>query len=158
MTFRKREAERVFKSRQMLFSPAACQSLSSDKEHLGAAYCTENLFEGFRESSLDFFEKRKIKWHDMPVDTSIVSSQISCVNCLFQFIDRPLQLASWLREIYKDLDEVLPIVSNFEPALKDNERPQLSFEWIGERNYLSERGWGKRGANCTNGDVALRFR
>jgi len=82
MTFRQREAQRVFKIRQHLFSAEASESLLKDREHLGPGFEKENLFSGFRQEALDFFADREIKWHGPQglVDASIVASQVSCVN------------------------------------------------------------------------------
>jgi hypothetical protein len=58
---------------------------------------------------------------------------------------------------YPDLEEVLSISSNLEPPLMNGIQPYVTFEWIGEKNYLNER-WGSRGQNCTSVDVMFRFR
>jgi hypothetical protein len=140
MTFRQRESERVFSIREELFSEAAWVSLLEDGVHIGLEFREENLFRAFRNEALQFFANRKIQWHpkDRRIETSIVSSQVSCVNCLFAFVSNPVELSTWLREIYPELHEVLPIDSKTEPPLKNGTQPFLSFEWIGERNYLGE--------------------
>src|SRR3989442_8739460 len=109
MTFRQREAQRVFNMRQHLFSVKAAESLLKDRQHLGAGFEAENLFSSFRKEALDFFEVRKIKWHGSQgrPDASIVASQVSCVNCLFPFVSSPESLAIWLQKIYPELAEVL---------------------------------------------------
>jgi len=159
MTFRQREAQRVFNIRQHLFSVEAAESLLKDREHLGAGLEAENLFSGFRKEALDFFVFRKIKWHGSQrrPDASIVASQASCVNCLFPFVSSPDSLAIWLQRIYPELADVLPINAESESRLEDGRQPFLSFEWIGERKYLNERGGG-RGAFQTNADAVVRFR
>jgi len=135
------------------------ESLVKDREHLGAGLEAENLFAGFRKEALDFFAVRNIKWHgpNGTPDASIVASQVSCVNCLFPFVSSSESLAVWLQQIYPELAEVLPINGDAEPPLEDGRQPYLSFEWIGERRYLNERGGG-RGAFQTNADAVLRFR
>jgi hypothetical protein len=145
--------------RRALFSESASESLSIDREHLGSGFEEENLFPGFRGAALDFFATREIKWHGPQgrLDASIVSSQVSCVNCLFPFVTSAERLALGLRQIYPDLIEVLPISSKSEPPLMDSSRPFLSFEWIGEQKYLNERS-GRRGAFQTNADAIFRFR
>ena len=82
---------------------------------------------------------------------------MACLNCFFPFTTDPLALKVWLSSLYPDLEEALPIASSLEPALPDGRQPFLTFEWIGERNYLNER-WGSRGQNCTSVDVMFRFR
>jgi hypothetical protein len=158
MTFRQREAARIFDLREHLFSPAACSSLLGDRHHLGAGFETENLYTGFRQDALEFFKTRKIKWHGgVSIDASIVSSQVACLNVFFLFMSDPLALKLWLSHLYPDLQEVLPIASTLEAVLPDGRQPFLTFEWIGARNYLNER-WGSRGQNCTSVDVMFRFR
>lgn len=127
--------------------------------HLGPGFEHENPFNGFRQDAMDFFAGREIKWHGPKgrLDASIVSSQVSCVNCMFPFVHASGHLAAWLKTIYPDLAEVLTINARTEPVLKSGNQPFLSFEWIGERRYLKERG-GKRGAFQTNADVVCRFR
>lgn len=158
MAFRQREAARIFGIRNELFSPEACESLLSDKNHLGPGYDTENLHSSVREAALAFFNVRNIQWHGgASCDSSVVSSQIACLNCFFPFTNDALALKAWLTALYPDLKEILPITSTLEPTSENGRQPFLTFEWIGERSYLKERGWGKRGANCTNVDVMFRF-
>src|SRR5262249_37564878 len=111
-----------------------------------------------REAALAFFEARRIQWHSgVSCDSSIVSSQVACLNCFFPFTTDALGLTAWLTALYPDLKEILPINSTKEPALECGHQPFVTFEWIGEENHLKERGWGTRGANCTNVDVIFRF-
>ena len=158
MTFRTREASRIYGLRAELFSSAACASLLDDKHHLGAAFQNENIYSGFRQDALEFFKARRIKWHGSgSCDTSIVSSQTACLNSFFPFMSDPVALKGWLSKLYPDIDEVLPISSKLEPPLTSGRQPYVTFEWIGEKNYLNER-WGSRGQNCTSVDVMFRFR
>jgi hypothetical protein len=141
-----------------LFSPAASQSLSRDHHHFDAGFEQENIYGGFRQDALDFFKARKIKWHGSgSCDASIVSSQTACLNSFFPFTSDPVALKAWLAKLYPDLEEVLPISSKLEPPLTSGGQPYVTFEWIGEKNYLNER-WGSRGQNCTSVDVMFRFR
>jgi len=159
MAFREREAFRVFGLREQLFSPLACQSLLEDKIHLGPGYESENLHSSIRDTATTFFKERGIHWHgNTSCDASIVSSQVSCLNCLFPFTRDEPALRRWLSLLYPGLSEVLPISSRREPCLENGCRPFVTFEWIGERNYLGERVWGTRGAKCTNVDLIFRFR
>jgi hypothetical protein len=157
MTFRNREAARIFALRQRLFSPAAADSLLRDGHHFDAGYENENIYGEFREAALEFF-KTRLKWHGgLSCDANIVSSQVACLNCFFPFVRDSSGLRCWLSKLYPDLDDVLPISSGAEPPLPDGKQPFLTFEWIGERAYLKER-WGSRGQNCTNVDVLFRYR
>ena len=156
--FRSREAARIYGLRTELFSTAACQSLCRDQHHFDAGFEQENIFYGFRQDALEFFKARKIKWHGSgSCDTSIVSSQTACLNCFFPFTDDPAALKSWLSKLFPDLEDLLPISSRLEPPMMNGRQPYVTFEWIGEKNYLNER-WGRRGQNCTSVDVMFRFR
>ena len=158
MTFRKQEAARIFGLRDILFSQGACDSLLRDEHHLNAEFESENICAVFRDDALKFFKARKIKWHGgVSCDTSIVSSQVACLNTFFPFVSDPVALKSWLSKLYPDLAEMLPISSKAEPPLANGQQPFVTFEWIGERNYLNER-WGNRGQGCTSVDVIFRFR
>jgi hypothetical protein len=156
--FRAREAERVYGLREELFSSAACQSLYRDHQHLDSNLKEENIYECFRQDALDFFGTRKLKWHGGgSCDTSIVSSQVACINCFFPFVTEVNALESWLSTLYPDVQRILPIESPTEPLLPSGQIPNLTFEWIGTKKYLPERSWGRRGQNCTSVDVLLRF-
>lgn len=159
MTFRSREAARIFNLRAELFSPEGCRSLLQNRHRFRGGCEEENIYGGFRQDVLEFFKSRRIKWHGHgSCDISIVSSQVACQNCFFQFVDDPVALRSWLSTLYPDLAEVLPINSRVEPPLRHGGSPFVIFEWIGERNYLDEPRWGGRGQNCTSADAIFRFR
>jgi hypothetical protein len=157
--FRKREGARVYSLREKLFSPAACQSLCRNKHLLGGSFKEENIYEGFRQDALDFFEARELKWHGKggTCDSSIVSSQVACLNCFFPFVTEAKALECWLSTLYPDFQSVLPIDNPTEPHLPSGQIPNLTFEWIGTKKYLSERSYGRRGQNCTSVDVLFRF-
>jgi hypothetical protein len=158
MAFRKREAARIFGLRDILFSQGACDSLLRDEHHLGVGFESENICAVFRDDALRFFKARKIKWHGGgSCDTSIVSSQVACLNTFFPFVSDPVALKSWLSKLYPDLAEMLPISSKIEPPVANGQQPFVTFEWIGEKRYLNER-WGNRGKHCTSVDVIFRFR
>jgi hypothetical protein len=157
-TYRTKEAARVYALSKDLFLPEAYESLLGDKHHLGSGFEAHNIFPGFREEVMEFVKSRRIKWHDGTCDRSIVSSQVACLNCFFRFINDPVALGGWLSKLYPDLKEVLPISSSAERALPDGSQPFVTFEWIGQRNYLNELRWGSRGQNCTSVDVVFRFR
>jgi hypothetical protein len=73
------------------------------------------------------------------------------VNFLFPFADRPNELAQVFRLVYPEIEKMLPV---------ENGR-YVSFEWIGQENYLGERvsrsGQRSRGANCTSADSIVMF-
>jgi hypothetical protein len=73
------------------------------------------------------------------------------VNFLFPFTDKPKALADLLRPIFPSLREMLPIEDGY----------YVSFEWIGQENYLGEKisrnGQRTRGANFTSADAIVMF-
>ncbi|MCX6599213.1 MAG: hypothetical protein NTV70_22910, partial [Acidobacteria bacterium] len=156
--FGRRERERVFQLRHQLFSEGACESLLADRWHLGNGFESENLYPGFQKEVLEFFEKRSIKWHgNGGCDASILSSQVACLNSFFAFTSSPDALFRFLSSLFGDVDEVLPIDSLLEPRLPNDQHPFATFEWIGETNYLGERG-NSRGSFRTNVDAVFRYR
>lgn len=115
----------------------------------------ENLPPAIRENAVNFFAAHKIKWHDGQngnPSNHLCDSQVCCVNFLFPFADQPLALKELLRPIFPGVDEMLPV----------EDGKYVSFEWIGERNYLGEKisrnGKRSRGANFTSADAIVRFR
>ena len=119
------------------------------KEH-----SSENLFAGIRDSSISFFVRQSIKWHegqDCQPSVHLCDSQVCCVNFLFTFADKPEPLKELLRPIFPTIARILPI----------EDGRYLTFEWIGKRDYLNENKRGRsartRGANCTSADAALLF-
>lgn len=114
----------------------------------------ENLYLGIQQTAVEVFTENKIKWHDGKngnPSTHLCDSMVCCVNFLFPFFDQPAALAELLKPIYPDLQEMLLIEND----------SYVSFEWIGEKNYLGERvsrnGNRTRGANCTSVDAAVTF-
>jgi len=117
-------------------------------------FAEQNLFPEIQESALLHFAEHAIKWHDGQngkPSNHLCDSQVCCVNFLFPFADKPEALAQVLRPIFPQLGKMLPIESG----------KYVSFEWIGQENYLGERvsrsGQRSRGANCTSADSIVMF-
>ena len=115
----------------------------------------ENLFEGIRTGALEYFERKRIKWHDGRDSASsnhLCSSQVQCVNFLYPFADKAEALCTLLRPIFPEVESIVPM---------EGEGQLVSFEWIGLCNYLGERfgrnGSRTRGANFTSADAAVMF-
>lgn len=143
-------------------SPTISESARSDGLYrtkyrpfcLPLAKAEENLFPPIRESARKFFIDHGIKWHDGfngNPSNHLCDSQVCCVNFLFPFADQPDALAQILRPHFPELKEVLPI----------EDGNYISFEWIGDKNYLGEKitqnGKRTRGANCTSADAIVGF-
>lgn len=117
-------------------------------------HAEENLFPEIRQTALACFAAQGIKWHDgqngKPSD-HLCDSQVCCVNFLFPFAHKPRALAKVLRPIFPALRELLPIENG----------QYVTFEWIGQENYLGEKisrnGKRTRGANFTSADAAVLF-
>jgi hypothetical protein len=76
---------------------------------------------------------------------------VCCVNFLFPFADQPAALAQFFQPLFPELDHMLPV----------EDGQYVSFEWIGQQNYLRERisknGQRTRGANFTSADAIVMF-
>lgn len=117
-------------------------------------HARENLFPGIRESAPQFFADHGIGWHigeNGNPSNHLCSSQVCCVNFLFPLSKNPEAIAEIFRPIYPQLKNMLPVEDGH----------YISFEWIGEENYLGEKT-GKsaqrtRGANFTSADAIIMF-
>ena len=116
----------------------------------------ENLFRGIRAGALDYFKRKRIKWHDgrdSNPSNHLCSSQVQCVNFLYPFADKPEALCTLQRPIFPDIESIVPM---------EGDGQLVSFEWIGLCNYLGEKirqnSSRTRGANFTSADAAVMFR
>jgi hypothetical protein len=147
-----------FKNNSPYFSaPARLEGVYRDKPRsfcVPSELAEQNLFPEIRESALSHFSKYDIKWHsgqNGKPSNHLCSSQVCCVNFLFPFADKPNELAQVFRLVYPEIEKMLPV---------ENGR-YVSFEWIGQENYLGEKvsrsGQRSRGANCTSADSIVMF-
>jgi hypothetical protein len=154
---RRRQAD--FKAASSYFSDAA----RADGIYRGRArpFCLprdcaeENLFAGIRQPITTYFAAEEIKWHngeDRRPSNHMCSSQVCCANFLFPFANNPRALTELVRPVFPTVHRMLPM---------ENEGQFVSFEWIGQKNYLGERisrnGKRTRGANFTSADAAIMF-
>jgi len=117
-------------------------------------FSEQNLFPEIRQSAPAFFKNHGIKWHDGhngKPSNHLCSSQVFCVNFLIPFADKPDALKMLLEPVYPEISTMLPVEDGI----------FVSFEWIGERNYLGEKiarnGKRTRGANFTSADAVVVF-
>lgn len=117
-------------------------------------YAEENLYPPIREDALNFFRDKRISWHQGTQgkpSNHMCDSQVCCVNFLFPFATRPNELANLLKPIFPQIHHMLPVEDDL----------FVSFEWIGEKNYLGEKmssnGTRTRGANFTSTDAIVMF-
>ncbi len=156
------ETEKVKQTTYKLTSPTFSEMARSDGFYrtkyrpfcLPVERAEENLYPPIRETARKFFKDHGIKWHDGSngnPSNHLCDSQVSCVNFLFPLADHPETLAQILRPHFPMLKEMLPI----------EDGKYVSFEWIGEKNYLGEKipqnGNRTRGANCTSADAVVGF-
>jgi len=118
-------------------------------------HAEENLFHEIRQAALAYFRQQEIKWHDGQdgkPSNHLCDSQVCCVNFLFPFVNKPRALVELLHPVFPTIRQVLPM---------ENSGQFVSFEWIGQRNYLGERisrnRKRTRGANFTSADAAVMF-
>jgi hypothetical protein len=114
----------------------------------------QNLLPEIRISALDFFSTHRIKWHDgqnRKPSNHMCDSQVCCANFLLPFANKPDVLVQVLHTVYPEIEQMLPVESG----------QYVSFEWIGEQNYLREKitrnGQRTRGANFTSADAIVMF-
>ncbi len=117
-----------------------------------------NLLPEVRDDVLRLFTAQKISWHqgkDGHPSTHTRSSQVQCVNALGQMMDGPDRIVAAFGQVL-DIAEVRDL-GEIDPREKGL---SLSFEFIGETDYLSEGKRGKRtkGAQCTSVDAAFAYR
>ncbi|QEH36530.1 hypothetical protein OJF2_51140 [Aquisphaera giovannonii] len=118
-------------------------------------FCEENLYEGIRAASVEYFQRAGIKWHDgVALDARpsnhMRDSQICCVNFFMPFANDQAALTEMLRPLFPTIETVLPIDGQY-----------VAFEWIGGRDYLGEASSGAkrtRGEYYTSADAAILIR
>ena len=115
-------------------------------------FAEENLFKDIREGAMNYFSRHNISWHggqNNKPSNHLCSSQVSCVNFLFPFVNHPAALIALLHPIMPNIKDILPL-----------DEQCVAFEWIGLENYLGE-GIGhhrkrSRGQHFTSADAAIR--
>jgi hypothetical protein len=102
-----------------------------------------------------FSAEPAIQWHRHA--NHGLSSQVCCVNFLLPFAEKPELLRRWVEHVTTEqVSEMLPIESD-----RAGQPWFVTFEWIGDTDYLNEGKNGalrKRGANATAADAALLYR
>lgn len=153
-----KQSQTIFKNTAPFFSyDARLDGIYKKKPRtfcVPSEFAEQNLYPPIREDALSHFAKHKIKWHDGKngkPSNHLCDSQVCCVNFLFPFADQPQALAQVLRPIFPELERMLPVESG----------KYVSFEWIGQENYLREKnsqnGQRTRGANFTSTDAIISF-
>lgn len=105
-----------------------------------------NLWEGIRFDAVDYFRRNNISWWKGKTEEPtghLLSSQIACINHLYFFRQRQDIATEILKNIDPEIDKACIVDDGF-----------VEFEFIGEKQYLKERGF-TRGANCTSVDAVM---
>lgn len=105
-----------------------------------------NLWEGIRFDAVDYFRRNNISWWKGKTEEPsghLLSSQIACINHLYFLRQRQDAATHILKNIDSDVDKACVVDDGF-----------VEFEFIGEKQYLKERGF-TRGANCTSVDAVM---
>ena len=118
-------------------------------------YAAYNLFHEIREDALKTWNRHGIVWHSSALpglpSNHLCSSQVFAVNLLFPFIDKPEALADALRPFFPYIVKMLPV----------EDKRYITFEWIGDINYLKEEPRigesRKRGAGNTSIDAMMMY-
>lgn len=138
------------------------ENLASNHGYAGAAYRIPpasrilNLAPAIRNAADRLFAAEPpIQWHQHA--NHGLSSQVCCINFLLPFAEKPELLRRWVEHVTGDrVAEMLPIESD-----RADQPWFVTFEWIGDTDYLNEGQEGalrKRGANATAADAAVLFR
>ena len=108
-----------------------------------------SLLPEVRDIAIPMFKELGISWHKGVGDgpsNHLLSSQVQCVNALGQMVTNPALIVAAFGPIVgtKSVEEIEP-------------GRYLTFEYIGDKDYLNESSGGKRvrGANCTSVDAAF---
>lgn len=137
-------------------------NLAPHHGYAGSAYrvAPEQFLANLAPSIRDFARRLfgaepAIQWHQHA--NHGLSSQVCCVNFLLPFADKPELLGRWIEHVTGDaVAEVLPAETR-----RAGQDWFVTFEWIGEKDYLNEAKEGgarKRGANATAADAAVMYR
>jgi hypothetical protein len=156
------ESEKRWQAKFKVISPYFSDAARADGIYRGDArpFCLpldraeENLFSEIRKPAMAYFAAHGIKWHDGQrgkPSNHLCDSQVCCVNFLLPFATRSRALVAVLRPIFPAIHEMLPV----------EDGQYVTFEWIGQENYLGERvprnGKRTRGANSTSADAMVMF-
>jgi hypothetical protein len=109
----------------------------------------KNFFAPIFNDAIEYFKNNSISWWGGKNPTGhILSSQIACLNHLFQIRNDKLAVLTILKNISTDFIDVFEInTDKFSPAY-------IQFEAVSDYDYLNE-GQTTRGNNCTSIDALI---
>jgi hypothetical protein len=109
----------------------------------------KNIFSPICDDAIKYFKNNSISWWGGKNPTGhVLSSQIACINNLFQIRNDKSAVLTILKNISIDFEDVLQInTDKYLPAF-------IQFEAVSENDYLNE-GKPTRGNNCTSIDALI---
>jgi len=109
----------------------------------------KNIYSPICTAVIQYFKNNKISWWGGQNPTGhVLSSQIACVNHLFQIRNDKVAVLQILKNVSEDFQDVLTInTDKFLPAF-------IQFEAVSDKDYLNE-GQPTRGNNCTSVDALI---
>ena len=146
MSYKEEERAKAIANRDKIFKdPGNGMFFGKEREFVVSAPAI-NLWEGVRTDAIDYFAHNEITWWketDEGPTGHLLSSQVACINHLYYLRQRQDVATSVLKNIDPDIVEAVIVDDGF-----------VEFEFIGEKQYLKERGF-TRGANCTSVDAVM---
>jgi len=109
----------------------------------------KNIFSPICNNVLNYFDKNAISWWGGRKPTGhVLSSQIACINHLFQIREDKNAVMTILKNVSSDFEDILQINT-------DRHLPAyIQFEAVSDNDYLNE-GQPTRGNNCTSVDALI---
>jgi hypothetical protein len=109
----------------------------------------KNIFAPLWNEVPEYFKRNSISWWGGKNPTGhVLSSQIACINHLFQIRNDKAAVLRIIENISNDFDDVFQInTDNYLPAY-------IQFEAVSDNDYLNE-GQPTRGNNCTSIDALI---
>ncbi len=109
----------------------------------------KNIYNPICKDVIEYFQNNNISWWRGKRPTGhVLSSQIACVNHLFQLRNDKTAVLRILKNVSDDFDEVFPIIT-------DEHLPAyIQFEAVSDKDHLHE-GQSSRGKNCTSVDALI---
>jgi hypothetical protein len=146
MSFLERERRRITEARDTLFRDPGQGLFSGAPREFVLSEADQNLWPGIRDDAIDYFRRNSVSWwrgERQDPTGHLLSSQVACVNHLYALRQRRDASTALLQYLDPLIEEAEIVDDGF-----------VEFEFIGERQYLKERGF-TRGAHCTSVDAAM---
>lgn len=108
-----------------------------------------NLFEPIRTKALEYFKNNGISWWGGEKPTGhVLSSQIACLNHLFQIRNDKEAVLTILNNVSNEFIDVLPITTD------KYDQAYIQFEAVSDIDHMLE-NYSTRGSNCTSIDALI---